>query len=124
MAVVWSSCRSSAPVRRVSHSRTVRSQAGNGAVYAIVPLVKKRVSGQIAGIAGAYGNVGGIAFLTALLFLPVQGVFVVMGVASLLAALACRWLVEPAVGHASAATPSHGAETAAAPAGLATAGSA
>ena len=27
-------------------------QAGNGAVYAIVPLVKKRVSGQVAGMAG------------------------------------------------------------------------
>ena len=42
------------------------AQAGNGAVYAIVPLVKKRVSGQIAGMCGAYGNVGGIMFLTVL----------------------------------------------------------
>jgi NNP family nitrate/nitrite transporter-like MFS transporter len=76
------------------------AQAGNGAVYAIVPLVKKRVSGQIAGMAGAYGNVGGIVFLTALLFVPVQGVFVVMGIASAGAALATRWLAEPAGGHA------------------------
>ncbi len=81
------------------------AQAGNGAVYAIVPLVKKRVSGQIAGMAGAYGNVGGIVFLTALLFLPVQGVFVVMGVASLLATLAARWLVEPAGSHEHADGP-------------------
>jgi NNP family nitrate/nitrite transporter-like MFS transporter len=78
------------------------AQAGNGAVYAIVPLVKKRVSGQIAGMAGAYGNVGGIAFLTSLLFLSVQGVFIVMGIASAVAAIACRWLVEPAGGHAAA----------------------
>jgi NNP family nitrate/nitrite transporter-like MFS transporter len=71
------------------------AQAGNGAVYAIVPQVKKRVSGQIAGICGAYGNVGGIVFLTALLFLSPQAVFLVMGGASVGAYLACRWLVEP-----------------------------
>ncbi len=39
-------------------------QAGEGAVYAIVPLVKKRVTGQIAGMVGAYGNVGAVIFLT------------------------------------------------------------
>jgi NNP family nitrate/nitrite transporter-like MFS transporter len=72
------------------------AQAGNGAVYAIVPQIKKRVSGQIAGICGAYGNVGGIVFLTSLLFLSPQAVFVVMGGASAIAFVACRWLVEPA----------------------------
>lgn len=76
------------------------AQAGNGAVYAIVPLIKKRVSGQIAGMAGAYGNVGGIVFLTCLLFVSVQTVFLVMGAASLVAAIAGRWLVEPAASHA------------------------
>jgi NNP family nitrate/nitrite transporter-like MFS transporter len=72
------------------------AQAGNGAVYAIVPQIKKRVSGQIAGICGAYGNVGGIVFLTSLLFLSPQAVFVVMGGASAIAFVACRWLAEPA----------------------------
>jgi NNP family nitrate/nitrite transporter-like MFS transporter len=81
------------------------AQAGNGAVYAIVPLVEKRVSGQIAGMAGAYGNVGGIAFLTALLFVPVQGAFLIMGGASLLACVAARWLVEPARSHAGTSRP-------------------
>jgi NNP family nitrate/nitrite transporter-like MFS transporter len=80
------------------------AQAGNGAVYAIVPQIKKRVSGQIAGMTGAYGNVGGVVFLTALLFVSVQGVFVVMGLASLCAAIACRWLVEPATSHATSPT--------------------
>jgi NNP family nitrate/nitrite transporter-like MFS transporter len=81
------------------------AQAGNGAVYAIVPLVKKRVSGQIAGMAGAYGNVGGIVFLTCLLFVSVQTVFLIMGAASLLAAVAGRWLVEPTASHAVPAAP-------------------
>jgi NNP family nitrate/nitrite transporter-like MFS transporter len=105
------------------------AQAGNGAVYAIVPLVKKRVSGQIAGMAGAYGNVGGIVFLTTLLFVPVQSVFAVMGVASLLACIAARWLVEPArshepAGHPAAAPAGTAAGTAAAAARLAPAGGA
>ncbi|HWJ60964.1 MAG TPA: NarK family nitrate/nitrite MFS transporter [Acidimicrobiales bacterium] len=99
------------------------AQAGNGAVYAIVPLVKKRVSGQIAGMAGAYGNVGGIAFLTTLLFVPVQTVFVVMGVASLLACVAARRLVEPAGGHEPARATAV-ATPAAAPGRLAPAGGA
>jgi len=38
--------------------------AGNGAVYAMLPLIKRRLTGQIAGIVGAYGNVGGVLFLT------------------------------------------------------------
>ena len=68
--------------RRGRMGCSVFAQAGNGAVYAIVPLVKKRVSGQIAGMVGAYGNVGGIVFLTTLLFVSVQGVFLVMGAGS------------------------------------------
>ena len=43
-------------------------QAGAGAVFAMVPLVKKRMRGQIAGMAGAYGNIGGVVFLTIGLF--------------------------------------------------------
>jgi NNP family nitrate/nitrite transporter-like MFS transporter len=82
---------------------SVFAQAGNGAVYAIVPLVRRRSSGQIAGICGAYGNIGGIAFLTALVFLTPQGVFLLMGAASLVALVACRFLVEPVGSHSSAA---------------------
>lgn len=84
---------------------SVFAQAGNGAVYAIVPLVRKQVSGQIAGLCGAYGNVGGIVFLTALVFVSPQAVFAIMGLASLVAFAACRWLVEPAGGHAAAVVP-------------------
>ena len=34
----------------------------------MVPLIQRRFTGQIAGMAGAYGNVGGVAFLTVLSF--------------------------------------------------------
>ncbi|HWH35303.1 MAG TPA: NarK family nitrate/nitrite MFS transporter [Acidimicrobiales bacterium] len=70
-------------------------QSGEGAVYAIVPLVKKRVSGQIAGMAGAYGNVGAVVFLTVLLYAPPSVFFLVIAAASVVAAVACRWLPEP-----------------------------
>ena len=43
-------------------------QAGEGAVFAMVPLIKRRVTGQIAGMVGAYGNVGAVLFLTVLSF--------------------------------------------------------
>jgi NNP family nitrate/nitrite transporter-like MFS transporter len=81
------------------------AQAGNGAVYAIVPLVKKQVSGQIAGLAGAYGNVGGVLFLASLLFWSPQTVFAIMGATSLAVFLAARWLVEPAASHAGSSLP-------------------
>ena len=36
---------------------------GNGAVYAMLPLIKRRLTGQIAGMVGAFGNIGGVLFL-------------------------------------------------------------
>ncbi|MGV7221028.1 MAG: MFS transporter [Nitrospinales bacterium] len=41
-------------------------QSGNGACFAMVPLIRKDLTGQMAGMAGAYGNVGAVFFLTAL----------------------------------------------------------
>lgn len=45
-------------------------QAGEGSTFAIVPLIKRRVTGQIAGNVGAYGNVGAVAYLTIFSLLP------------------------------------------------------
>jgi len=70
-------------------------QAGEGAVYAIVPLVKKRVSGQISGLVGAYGNVGAVVFLTLGLFVPARVFFLAIAGTALVATVACRFLIEP-----------------------------
>ena len=70
-------------------------QAGAGAVFAIVPLVKKRVSGQIAGLAGAYGNVGAIVFLTVGLLTSTRILFLVVAGAGAMAMLVARSIVEP-----------------------------
>ncbi|MDX8410603.1 MAG: NarK family nitrate/nitrite MFS transporter [Mariprofundaceae bacterium] len=56
--------------------------AGNGAVYAVVPLVKRRLTGQVAGTPGAFGNVGGVTFLTVLSFVSPQVFFISIAAAA------------------------------------------
>ena len=41
-------------------------QAAAGATFGMVPLIKREITGQIAGSVGAYGNVGGVVYLTEL----------------------------------------------------------
>jgi MFS transporter, NNP family, nitrate/nitrite transporter len=89
---------------------SVAVQAGEGATYAIVPLVKRSVSGQISGMVGAYGNVGALLYLTLLLFAGPTVFFLAIGATSLLAAVACRWLVEPAGSFAAEHVDSPAAE--------------
>ncbi len=59
-------------------------QAGEGAVFAMVPLVKRRMTGQIAGMTGAYGNVGAVTFLTVLSFVSPQTFFLVIGASAII----------------------------------------
>ncbi|SDD92308.1 MULTISPECIES: NarK family nitrate/nitrite MFS transporter [Kordiimonas] len=59
-------------------------QAGEGAVFAAVPLIKRRLTGQIAGMVGAYGNIGGVTFLTVLSFVSPQIFFLVIAAAAVL----------------------------------------
>jgi len=65
-------------------------QAGEGAVFAMVPLVKRRMTGQIAGMVGAYGNVGAVTFLTVYSFVDASAFFLVIAGA----AAVCLWLVQ------------------------------
>ncbi|OEE79202.1 hypothetical protein A130_11765 [Vibrio genomosp. F6 str. FF-238] len=53
-------------------------QAGEGAVFATVPLIKRRMTGQIAGMTGAYGNVEAVVYLTVLSFVDYQTFFFVI----------------------------------------------
>ncbi len=70
-------------------------QAGEGAVFAIVPLVKRRMTGQIAGMAGAYGNVGAVTFLTAYSFMDASQFFLVIAGAAVVALIAVQFMDEP-----------------------------
>jgi NNP family nitrate/nitrite transporter-like MFS transporter len=74
-------------------------QAGEGSTFAIVPLVKRRITGQIAGNVGAYGNVGAVAYLTLYSFLPPGDIgnqifFQTLGVTALIVTFLCAFLLK------------------------------
>ena len=70
-------------------------QAGEGAVFAMVPLVQRRMTGQIAGMAGAYGNVGAVCYLTALSFVEYNTFFLLIAASAAVIFLAVLFLDEP-----------------------------
>jgi len=70
-------------------------QAGEGAVFAMVPLVKRRMTGQIAGMVGAYGNVGGVTFLTVYSFVDTSTFFMVIACAAIVCLGLVQFLEEP-----------------------------
>jgi len=80
-------------------------QAGEGAVFSIVPLVKRRLTGQVAGMAGAYGNVGAVTFLTVLSFVSPQVFFMVIGTAALAVLVAVAFFLEEPKGHMAEVMP-------------------
>jgi len=70
-------------------------QAGEGAVFAMVPLVKRSMTGQIAGMTGAYGNVGAVIFLTILSFVDYSTFFMVIAGCAVFIFIAVQFLEEP-----------------------------
>ncbi len=72
--------------------------SGAGGVFAVVPLIRRRLTGQIAGVVGAYGNIGAVLFLTVLSFVSAQTFFLVIAGTVAVTVLAVLFLEEPA-GH-------------------------
>ncbi len=70
-------------------------QAGEGAVFAMVPLVQRRMTGQIAGMAGAFGNVGAVCYLTALSFVDYSTFFLVISASAAVIFFLVWFLDEP-----------------------------
>ena len=69
--------------------------SGAGGVFAVVPLIRRRLTGQIAGVVGAYGNIGAVLFLTVLSFVSAQVFFLVIAAAVTVTILAVMFLEEP-----------------------------
>ncbi len=84
--------------------------AAEGATYAIVPLVKPRITGQVAGNVGAYGNVGAVVYLTVYSLLP-EGVvgdklfFQMLGCVALIAAFVIAFTLKEVAGSHEAEAP-------------------
>jgi len=70
-------------------------QSAEGAVFAIIPLIKRRLTGQIAGMAGAYGNVGAVVFLTIYSMVTPQTFFLVICGAAVLGVITILFMEEP-----------------------------
>ncbi len=66
-----------------------------GCVFAVVPLIKRRLTGQIAGMVGAYGNIGAVLFLTVFSFVSPSVFFITISVGVAIAAIASMLLDEP-----------------------------
>jgi MFS transporter, NNP family, nitrate/nitrite transporter len=67
-------------------------KAGNGACFAAVPLIKKSLTGQLAGLTGAYGSVGAVCFLTLYSFVSPQEFFKIIAAYAFLVFLALFFL--------------------------------
>ncbi|SDZ43050.1 MFS transporter, NNP family, nitrate/nitrite transporter [Evansella caseinilytica] len=75
-------------------------QGAEGATFAIIPLIKKRLTGQISGMAGAYGNVGAVIYLTLYTFVTPNQFFFILASGALLSFVYCViFLREPESGH-------------------------
>jgi len=101
-------------------------QGAEGATFGIIPSIKRRVTGQIAGMAGAWGNVGAVFYLFVFMFVDASTFFLIIAAGAFLSWAACwLWLREPeggfgdeymlsSVDHAIAAEATHKREAEAA----------
>ncbi|MBL4836007.1 MAG: MFS transporter, partial [Kordiimonadaceae bacterium] len=80
-------------------------QAAAGAVFGIVPLVKRRLTGQIAGMVGAYGNVGGVIFLTIYSFASAEVFFLSIAATAALTFVTIVLFFEEPKGHTAEVLP-------------------
>lgn len=71
-------------------------QGAEGATFGIIPSIKRRVTGQISGMAGAYGNVGAVVYLTVFTFVTPTQFFYIIAAGAFVSWLICLiWLKEP-----------------------------
>ena len=71
-------------------------QGAEGATFAFVPLIKKKIQGQIAGMSGAYGNVGAVVYLVIYSLVDDKTFFYIIASGSALSFIYCfLFLKEP-----------------------------
>jgi NNP family nitrate/nitrite transporter-like MFS transporter len=67
-----------------------------GANFAMIPLLKRRLTGQISGMVGAYGNMGALVYLTIYSFVDTQTFFLILAAGAFVSFLVCYlFLQEP-----------------------------
>jgi NNP family nitrate/nitrite transporter-like MFS transporter len=78
----------------VMMSASFMVQAGEGAVFASVPLIKKSLTGQISGMAGSFGNIGAVFFLSLYMITSAEIVFYTLGATAFLVGLMAFFFFE------------------------------
>lgn len=71
-------------------------KAGSGACFAMIPLISRPLTGKLAGLAGAYGSVGAVFFLTLFSFVTPQMFFKIIAGYAFMVFLALFFLPGPA----------------------------
>jgi len=84
-------------------------QGAEGATFAIIPMVHKAQTGQIAGMAGAYGNVGAVIYLVLFSLVDARTFFFILAGGALIAFVITFFMLEEPKG-AFEAEFSHDAE--------------
>ncbi|MFU8806967.1 MAG: MFS transporter, partial [Bradymonadaceae bacterium] len=71
-------------------------QGAEGATFAVIPMINKRMTGQIAGMAGAYGNVGAVVYLVVYSLVDDKTFFLVLAAGAAISFVYCLiFLKEP-----------------------------
>lgn len=68
-------------------------QGAEGATFAMIPTIKKELTGRIAGMAGAYGNVGAVTYLFILTLVDYRTFFFILAAGAAVSVLACYFLL-------------------------------
>jgi MFS transporter, NNP family, nitrate/nitrite transporter len=64
-------------------------QGAEGATFAMIPTIKKEMTGRISGMAGAYGNVGAVSYLFVYTFVDDKTFLYVLSVGALISLVYC-----------------------------------
>jgi len=69
-------------------------QGAEGATFAVIPMIKKKMTGQIAGMAGAYGNVGAVVYLVLYSLVDSKTFFYIIAAGAFVSFLYCWFALE------------------------------
>jgi len=75
-------------------------QGAEGATFAVIPMVNKKMTGQISGMAGAYGNVGAVIYLVVFSLVDPKTFFFIVAAGAAISFIFC-WIMleEPKGSH-------------------------
>jgi NNP family nitrate/nitrite transporter-like MFS transporter len=69
-------------------------QGAEGATFAVIPMINKRMTGQIAGMAGAYGNVGAVIYLVLFSLVDSKTFFFILAGGALISFFVALFMLE------------------------------